>query len=175
MRSGPDVSAYCAKCWKLMFKSKEVMVWKYGLESAFKKEPEECQGKLVKLYRTDRFVTARCMACDLPREAERIQGGKKFHSAAPNRPGKVCVENFFCRLAGDTRFEGFLFNRHWRTTLIPDKVTWPKHPSASSGKRVKAIRCWWIPRASERVCRCKILPIFTEKCRNSLLFPILSM
>ena len=64
MRSGPDVSAYCAKCWKLMFKSKEVMVWKYALTSAFKSEPEGCVGKLVKLYRTDRFVTARCMACD---------------------------------------------------------------------------------------------------------------
>jgi hypothetical protein len=47
-----------------MFKSKEVMGWKYGMEAAFKKEPEDCQGKLVKLYRTDRFVTARCMACD---------------------------------------------------------------------------------------------------------------
>jgi hypothetical protein len=64
MRSGPDVSAYCSKCWKLMFKSKDVMVWKYGLESYFKSEPDGCIGKLVKLYRTDRFVTARCMACD---------------------------------------------------------------------------------------------------------------
>lgn len=64
MRSGPDVSAYCAKCWKLMFKAKEVMLWKYALSSAFKDEPEGCIGKLVKIYRTDRFVTARCMACD---------------------------------------------------------------------------------------------------------------
>ncbi len=64
MRSGPDISAYCAKCWKLMFKSKEVMVWKYAVQTAFKGEPEGCVGKLVKMYRTDRFVTARCMACD---------------------------------------------------------------------------------------------------------------
>ena len=64
MRSGPDVSAYCSKCWKLIFKSKDVMVWKYGMESAFKAEPEGCNGKLVKIYRTDRYVTARCMACD---------------------------------------------------------------------------------------------------------------
>lgn len=64
MRSGPDVSAYCAKCWKLMFKAKEAMAWKYALETAFKSEPEGCQGKLVKFYRTDRFVTARCMECD---------------------------------------------------------------------------------------------------------------
>jgi hypothetical protein len=64
MRSGPDVSAYCSKCWKLMFKSKEAMVWKYSLESAFKGEPPGCNGKLIKLYRTDRFVTARCMECD---------------------------------------------------------------------------------------------------------------
>ena len=63
-RSGPDVSAYCAKCWKMIFKSKEVMAWKYSLASAFKKETEGCNGKLVKLYRTDRFVTARCMECD---------------------------------------------------------------------------------------------------------------
>ena len=47
-----------------MFKSKEVMVWKYSLASAFKDEEEGCVGKLAKLYRTDRFVTARCMACD---------------------------------------------------------------------------------------------------------------
>ncbi len=40
------------------------MVWKYGLETYFKSEPDGCQGKLVKLYRTDKFVTARCMACD---------------------------------------------------------------------------------------------------------------
>lgn len=64
MRSGPDVSAYCSKCWKLIFKSKEVMAWKYSLLGAFKGETEGCVGKLVKLYRTDRFVTARCMACD---------------------------------------------------------------------------------------------------------------
>lgn len=47
-----------------MFKSKEAMVWKYSMMNAFKGEPEGCVGKLVKLYRTDRFVTARCMACD---------------------------------------------------------------------------------------------------------------
>ena len=64
MRSGPDVSAYCAKCWKLQFKAKEVMVWKYAVEGVFKTEPEGCGGKLVKLYRTDRFVTARCLECD---------------------------------------------------------------------------------------------------------------
>ena len=64
MRSGPDVSAYCAKCWKLMFKSKEVMVWKYSLPGVFKGEEEGCVGKLAKIYRTDKFVTARCMTCD---------------------------------------------------------------------------------------------------------------
>jgi len=64
MRSGPDVSAYCSKCWKLIFKSKDVMVWKYGMSSAFKGEPADCAGKLVKIYRTDKYVTARCMACD---------------------------------------------------------------------------------------------------------------
>ena len=47
-----------------MFKSKEVMVWKYAVQTAFKGETEGCVGKLVKMYRTDRFVTARCMACD---------------------------------------------------------------------------------------------------------------
>lgn len=64
MRSGPDVSAYCAKCWKLMFKSKEVMVWKYSLPGVFKGEVEGCVGKLAKIYRTDKFVTSRCMTCD---------------------------------------------------------------------------------------------------------------
>ncbi len=47
-----------------MFKSKESMVWKYSLATAFKGEDSACGGKLVKLYRTDRFVTARCMSCD---------------------------------------------------------------------------------------------------------------
>ena len=64
MRSGPDVSAYCAKCWKLIFKSKEVVLWKYALASAFKKEKQGCTGKIIKVYRTDRFVTARCLECD---------------------------------------------------------------------------------------------------------------
>ncbi len=64
MRSGPDVSAYCTKCWKLVFKSKEAIVWKYSLTSTFKNEDPACPGKIAKLYRTDRFVTARCMACD---------------------------------------------------------------------------------------------------------------
>src|SRR5487761_1800307 len=36
MRSGPDVSAYCTKCWKLVFKSKEAIVWKYSLASTFR-------------------------------------------------------------------------------------------------------------------------------------------
>ncbi len=47
-----------------MFKSKEVMLWKYSVASAFKGEPAGCVGKLAKLYRTDKYVTARCMACD---------------------------------------------------------------------------------------------------------------
>jgi hypothetical protein len=47
-----------------MFKSKEVMVWKYSLASAFSDEEGGCVGKLAKLYRTDRSVTARCMTCD---------------------------------------------------------------------------------------------------------------
>ncbi|MHB1908235.1 MAG: hypothetical protein ACYCQJ_05105 [Nitrososphaerales archaeon] len=65
MRSGPDVSAYCTKCWKLIFKTKEAIVWKYSVASHFKKETDpKCSGKIVKIYRTDRFVTARCMACD---------------------------------------------------------------------------------------------------------------
>ena len=64
MRSGPDVSGYCSKCWKLIFKSKEVVLWKYALASAFKNEKEGCGGKIVKVYRTDRFVTARCLECD---------------------------------------------------------------------------------------------------------------
>ncbi len=65
MRSGPDVSGYCTKCWKLIFKSKEVLLWKYAMANVFKNEkPENCPGKIVKVYRTDRFVTARCMACD---------------------------------------------------------------------------------------------------------------
>jgi len=64
MRSGPDVSAYCSKCWKLIFKSKDVMVWKYGMATSFKGEPTDCTGKLIKIYRTDKYVTARCMACD---------------------------------------------------------------------------------------------------------------
>lgn len=58
------MSAYCAKCWKLMFKSKEVTLWKYAVSAAFKGEKESCAGKIVKLYRTDRFVTARCLECD---------------------------------------------------------------------------------------------------------------
>ncbi|MGI0080142.1 MAG: hypothetical protein ACRECH_11010 [Nitrososphaerales archaeon] len=64
MRSGPDISAYCTKCWKLVFKSKEAIIWKYSLASVFKKEDAACVGKIAKLYRTDRFVTARCMTCD---------------------------------------------------------------------------------------------------------------
>ncbi|HKW04619.1 MAG TPA: hypothetical protein VJN71_04905 [Nitrososphaerales archaeon] len=64
MRSGPDVSAYCRKCWKLVFKSKEAIVWKYALSSTFKNEDSSCQGKIAKLYRTDRYVTARCVTCD---------------------------------------------------------------------------------------------------------------
>jgi hypothetical protein len=64
MRSGPDVSAYCTKCWKLIFKTKEAVVWKYSLASTFKNEDPKCQGKIAKLYRTDRYVTARCMTCD---------------------------------------------------------------------------------------------------------------
>lgn len=47
-----------------MFKSKEVMVWKYSLPGAFKGEEAGCVGKLAKIYRTDKFVTARCMTCD---------------------------------------------------------------------------------------------------------------
>ena len=64
MRSGPDVSAYCTKCWKLIFKSKEAIVWKYAVAASFKNEDASCQGKIVKLYRTDRYVTARCVSCD---------------------------------------------------------------------------------------------------------------
>jgi hypothetical protein len=65
MRSGPDVSGYCAKCWKLQFKSKEVLLWKYAMANMFKNEPNSsCPGKIVKIYRTDKYVTARCMACD---------------------------------------------------------------------------------------------------------------
>jgi hypothetical protein len=65
MRSGPDVSAYCTKCWKLIFKTKEATVWKHAIAGQFKKETDpNCPGKIVKIYRTDRFVTARCMSCD---------------------------------------------------------------------------------------------------------------
>src|SRR5579872_3296448 len=65
MRSGPDVSGYCSKCWKLQFKSKEVLLWKYALASLFRAEKTPmCPGKIVKVYRTDKYVTARCMACD---------------------------------------------------------------------------------------------------------------
>lgn len=65
MRSGPDISGYCVKCWKLIFKTKEVLLWKYALASHFKNETDpDCPGKIAKVYRTDRFVTARCMACD---------------------------------------------------------------------------------------------------------------
>ena len=64
MRSGPDISASCAKCWKLIFKSKDANVWKYALASTFRKEDPSCTGKIVKLYRTDKFVTARCLTCD---------------------------------------------------------------------------------------------------------------
>ena len=64
MRSGPDVSAYCTRCWKLVFKSKEATVWKHSLAGQFKGEDPNCPGKIVKVYRTDRFVTARCAACD---------------------------------------------------------------------------------------------------------------
>jgi hypothetical protein len=65
MRSGPDVSAYCTKCWKLVFKTKEATVWKHALSSQFKTESDpNCPGKIVKIYRTDRFVTARCTLCD---------------------------------------------------------------------------------------------------------------
>ncbi|HZW58071.1 MAG TPA: hypothetical protein VFF30_17405 [Nitrososphaerales archaeon] len=64
MRSGPDVSGYCTKCWKLIFKAKEVMLWKYALPAAFKGEKPDCTGKIAKLYRTDRIVTARCLECD---------------------------------------------------------------------------------------------------------------
>ena len=64
MRSGPDVSAYCTKCWKLIFKTKEATVWKHAVASQFKNEDPVCTGKIVKIYRTDRFVTARCATCD---------------------------------------------------------------------------------------------------------------
>jgi hypothetical protein len=47
-----------------MFKSKEAMVWKYAIANQFKDEEKSCVGKLVKVYRTDRYVTAKCMACD---------------------------------------------------------------------------------------------------------------
>jgi hypothetical protein len=76
MRSGPDVSASCIKCWKPVFKTKEVVIWKYGLVGYREKKPEgtqqvtrslvppPCEHKILKVYRSDRYVAARCLNCD---------------------------------------------------------------------------------------------------------------
>jgi predicted nucleic-acid-binding Zn-ribbon protein len=79
MRSGPDVSASCVKCWKPVFKNKEVVMWKYGLVGYREKKPDEsqqqaqsvqtggassCEHKILKVYRSDRYVAARCLNCD---------------------------------------------------------------------------------------------------------------
>lgn len=77
MRSGPDVSASCAKCWKPVFKEKEAVIWKYGLVGRKEKKAEAsevgasshasvCEHKIIKVYRTDRYVAAKCMNCDTP-------------------------------------------------------------------------------------------------------------
>ncbi len=71
MRSGPDVSASCAKCWKPVFKEKEAVIWKYGLAGRKEKKPENggaaaCEHKIIKIYRTDRYVAAKCMHCETP-------------------------------------------------------------------------------------------------------------
>ncbi|GEM_PF-2012600 len=87
MRSGPDVSGSCIKCWKSVIKTKEVIAWKYGLVGYREKkqvqqqqqqqqqqnEPSSsqrqgsitsCEHKILKIYRSDRYVAARCMHCD---------------------------------------------------------------------------------------------------------------
>ncbi len=77
-----------------MFKSKEVMVWKYSLASAFKDEEEGCVGKLAKLYRTDRFVTARCMACDYHVRRSEFKVDRSLHCPTKDPFRKVGLEDF---------------------------------------------------------------------------------